>query len=176
MLIQVKSLCLSYQFPSFPCFPSLPPKQSTHPPPVDLTATILGVKTELPIYLSAVAMCGMGHADGEIAWTKAAGEEGIMFMVPNLSSKPFEKIIEPALDEQALMYGKKREARERGGSGVSRVAFRKRARSCPLIFEFVHVLVPCISPTYHCSLPSHRFLTSHWSPPFASLVASPHCS
>ena len=85
---------------------------------MDLTATILGVKTELPIYLSAVAMCGMGHADGEIAWTKAAGEEGIMFMVPNLSSKPFEKIIEPALDEQALMYGKKGRREKEEGRGV----------------------------------------------------------
>jgi L-lactate dehydrogenase (cytochrome) len=48
---------------------------------------------QLPIYLSAVAMCGMGHEDGEIAWVRAAERAGVVFMVPNLSSKEFEDIL-----------------------------------------------------------------------------------
>jgi len=59
---------------------------------VDMRTSILGVPCSMPLYLSAVAMCGMGHSDGEIAWTKAAGEEDIVFMVPNLSSKDFDDI------------------------------------------------------------------------------------
>jgi L-lactate dehydrogenase (cytochrome) len=38
-------------------------------------------------------MCGMGHADGECSWARAAGAAGIIFMVPNLSSRPFEEIL-----------------------------------------------------------------------------------
>ena len=60
---------------------------------VDMSSKILGMPTSIPLYLSAVAMCGMGHADGEVAWTRAAGETGVVFMVPNLSSKKFEDIV-----------------------------------------------------------------------------------
>ena len=59
---------------------------------VDMSSKILGIKTSMPLYLSAVAMCGMGHEDGEVAWTKAAGEQDIVFMVPNLSSKDIKTI------------------------------------------------------------------------------------
>ena len=40
--------------------------------------------------VSAVAMCGLGHDDGEVAWTKAAGREGVNFMVPSLASRSLE--------------------------------------------------------------------------------------
>ena len=60
---------------------------------VDTSTTILGTKCATPVYLSAVAMCGMGHVDGECAWTKAAGEENAIFMVPNLNSKGFSNIV-----------------------------------------------------------------------------------
>ena len=35
----------------------------------------------------------MGHVEGECAWTKAAGEENAIFMVPNLNSKGFSNIV-----------------------------------------------------------------------------------
>ena len=35
----------------------------------------------------------MGHADGEVAWARAAGNENTVFMVPNLNSKGFDTII-----------------------------------------------------------------------------------
>ena len=38
-------------------------------------------------------MCGMGHEDGELAWVRAAERTGVVFMVPNLSSKEFEDIL-----------------------------------------------------------------------------------
>jgi L-lactate dehydrogenase (cytochrome) len=60
---------------------------------VDVSTKILGTASTLPVYLSAVAMCGMGHPEGECAWTGAAGNFGNIFMVPNLSSKPFSEIV-----------------------------------------------------------------------------------
>lgn len=60
---------------------------------IDVSTTILGTKSRIPVYLSAVAMCGMGHPDGECSWTRAAGESDAIFMVPNLSSKPFAEIV-----------------------------------------------------------------------------------
>ena len=60
---------------------------------VDVSTNILGTASTLPVYLSAVAMCGMGHPEGECSWTGAAGNFGNIFMVPNLSSKPFSEIV-----------------------------------------------------------------------------------
>lgn len=60
---------------------------------VDTSCTILGSPSGTPVYLSAVAMCGMGHEDGELAWARAAGNENAIFMVPNLNSKGFGKIV-----------------------------------------------------------------------------------
>jgi|EP01047_Picozoa_sp_COSAG01_P031295 L-lactate dehydrogenase (cytochrome) len=60
---------------------------------VDTRTSILGHQFSLPVYLSAVAMCGLGHADGEIGWVRAAARAGALFMVPNLSSKSFEDIL-----------------------------------------------------------------------------------
>eukprot|EP00939_MAST-03C_sp_MAST-3C-sp1_P000593 g593.t1 len=72
---------------------------------VDMRTSILGVPCSMPLYLSAVAMCGMGHSEGEIAWTKAAGEEDIVFMVPNLSSKGFDEITNARVKKsQPLMF------------------------------------------------------------------------
>eukprot|EP01065_Artemidia_motanka_P050014 TRINITY_DN8459_c0_g1_i1.p1 TRINITY_DN8459_c0_g1~~TRINITY_DN8459_c0_g1_i1.p1 ORF type:complete len:765 (+),score=207.80 TRINITY_DN8459_c0_g1_i1:72-2297(+) len=60
---------------------------------VDTTATILGTKCPMPVFYSAVAMCGMGHSDGEVAWMRSAGEAGIIFMFPNLSSRSYDDIV-----------------------------------------------------------------------------------
>ena len=35
----------------------------------------------------------MGHADGEVAWTRAAGNEGTVYMFPNLNSRGFDTIV-----------------------------------------------------------------------------------
>lgn len=54
---------------------------------VDLTSQILGATAAAPLFLSACAMCGMGHEDGELAWAESAAALNIPFMSPNLSSK-----------------------------------------------------------------------------------------
>ena len=72
---------------------------------VDTTTTILGAKCATPVYLSAVAMCGMGHKDGECAWMRAAGEEDAIFMVPNLNSKGFDTIVNSRISpDQPLWF------------------------------------------------------------------------
>ena len=60
---------------------------------VKTETTLLGTKADFPVYLSAVAMCGMGHEEGEKAWMVAANASKIPFMIPNLSSKPFDEIV-----------------------------------------------------------------------------------
>jgi L-lactate dehydrogenase (cytochrome) len=60
---------------------------------VDTTCTILGTPSPLPLFLSAVAMCGMGHTDGELAWVRAAADTGVIFMVPNFSSRSFDEVL-----------------------------------------------------------------------------------
>eukprot|EP00756_Hemistasia_phaeocysticola_P036454 Hpha_TRINITY_DN16643_c0_g5::TRINITY_DN16643_c0_g5_i1::g.181881::m.181881/K00101/lldD; L-lactate dehydrogenase (cytochrome) len=71
---------------------------------VDMKTTMLGTPTPFPVYLSAVAMCGMGHQDGECAWMRAAGTVGVPFMIPNLSSKSFEDICAAAQPGQEFWY------------------------------------------------------------------------
>jgi isopentenyl diphosphate isomerase/L-lactate dehydrogenase-like FMN-dependent dehydrogenase len=60
---------------------------------ISIGSEILGHATKFPVYLSAVAMCGMGHAKGEVSWVQAAARAGVVFMVPNLSSKSFDDIL-----------------------------------------------------------------------------------
>jgi L-lactate dehydrogenase (cytochrome) len=60
---------------------------------VNTACSILGSPSMMPVYLSAVAMCGMGHNDGECAWARAAYAKNLIFMVPNLSSRSFEEIL-----------------------------------------------------------------------------------
>eukprot|EP01061_Rhynchopus_euleeides_P040971 TRINITY_DN7080_c0_g1_i1.p1 TRINITY_DN7080_c0_g1~~TRINITY_DN7080_c0_g1_i1.p1 ORF type:complete len:772 (+),score=379.67 TRINITY_DN7080_c0_g1_i1:49-2316(+) len=67
-------------------------------------ASLLGSPSDFPVYLSAVAMCGMGHEDGECAWMTAAKEAGVPFMVPNLSSKPLDDILGVKAEGQDAWY------------------------------------------------------------------------
>lgn len=60
----------------------------------DMTTTILGHKTSMPMMLSAVAMCKLGHPEGETAWNKGASREGIIYMVPTLSGCSFQQIVD----------------------------------------------------------------------------------
>ena len=71
----------------------LKPRVMVNVKEVETKTTILGSSTDFPVYLSAVAMCGMGHEDGEVAWMRAAAEAEVPFMIPNLSSKPFGEIV-----------------------------------------------------------------------------------
>ena len=71
---------------------------------VDTSSTILGAPVSMPVYLSAVAMCGMGHKDGECSWMRAAARENVVFMVPNLSSRSFTEILEARGEGQIVHF------------------------------------------------------------------------
>ena len=49
-------------------------------------------------------MCGLGHDDGELAWVRAAGNEGVHFMLPSLASTPFLEMTGAATLGQTLFF------------------------------------------------------------------------
>jgi L-lactate dehydrogenase (cytochrome) len=71
---------------------------------IDMRTTILGHPSSIPVYLSAVAMCGLGHPDGEVAWTKAAGAEEVIFMLPTLASTSFDDMTGARIEGQTLFF------------------------------------------------------------------------
>lgn len=71
---------------------------------IDMRTTIQGFDSAFPLYLSAAAMCKLGHPDGECSWTRAAASEGIIQMVPTLSSCAFEDIVEAKVEGQVLFF------------------------------------------------------------------------
>ena len=71
---------------------------------VDPSTTVLGHHSSLPVYLSAVAMCGLGHADAELAWVRAAAAERVVYMLPSLASTPFKAMTGARADDQALFF------------------------------------------------------------------------
>ena len=71
---------------------------------IDMSSEILGHRVALPLYLSAAAMCKLGHPDGETAWTRAAGSEGIIQMIPTLSSCALEDIMDARIEGQTVFF------------------------------------------------------------------------
>ncbi|KAF9268560.1 glyoxylate dehydrogenase [Marasmius fiardii PR-910] len=69
---------------------------------VDWSTTILGHKSSLPVYISATALGKLGHPEGELNLTRAAGKHGVIQMIPTLASCSFDEIIDAALPEQPL--------------------------------------------------------------------------
>ncbi|KAG6876629.1 hypothetical protein C0992_012205 [Termitomyces sp. T32_za158] len=69
---------------------------------VDWSTTILGQKSSLPVYISATALGKLGHADGELNLTRAAGRYGVIQMIPTLASCSFDEIVDAALPRQPL--------------------------------------------------------------------------
>jgi len=47
----------------------------------------------MPLYLTATALAGLAHKDGELAVTRAAYTSGVIYMVPTLSSVSLEDIL-----------------------------------------------------------------------------------
>ncbi|KAJ8520449.1 hypothetical protein ONZ45_g2736 [Pleurotus djamor] len=69
---------------------------------VDWSTTILGKKSSLPVYISATALGKLGHPDGELNLTRAAGKHGVIQMIPTLASCSFDEIIDAAVPGQPL--------------------------------------------------------------------------
>lgn len=71
---------------------------------VDISTTMLGVKTSAPFYCSAAAQARLGHPDGEIGITKGCGAEGIIQMISSASSCSFDDIADAAKPEQSQWF------------------------------------------------------------------------
>ncbi|KJA28895.1 hypothetical protein HYPSUDRAFT_61731 [Hypholoma sublateritium FD-334 SS-4] len=69
---------------------------------VDWSTTILGSKSSLPVYISATALGKLGHPDGELNLTRAAGKHGVIQMIPTLASCSFDEIVDAAQPGQPL--------------------------------------------------------------------------
>jgi len=53
---------------------------------IDISSTILGLPSSAPFYVTATALGKLAHPDGECAITRACFAEGIVQMIPTLSS------------------------------------------------------------------------------------------
>ena len=69
---------------------------------IDMSHEILGVKTSLPIYISAMALGKLGHPDGELNLTRAAGKTDIIQMISTFASFTFDEIVDAAAPGQSL--------------------------------------------------------------------------
>ncbi|KAG7091144.1 hypothetical protein E1B28_010198 [Marasmius oreades] len=84
---------------------------------VDLSSTILGHKTSMPIYITATALGKLGHPDGELNLTRAAANYNVIQMIPTLASCSFDEIVDNAKPDQVqflqLYVNKDREITKR---------------------------------------------------------------
>merc|ERR1719352_677162 len=60
---------------------------------IDLTTTLLGCASSLPLYFTATALGKLAHQDGEVAITRAAGKAGVAYMLPTLSSYTLDEML-----------------------------------------------------------------------------------
>jgi len=61
---------------------------------IDMTTSILGVKSSLPLYFSATALGKLADDDGERAISRAAAQTGVIYMLPTLSSYTLDEMLE----------------------------------------------------------------------------------
>lgn len=61
---------------------------------IDMTTSILGVKTSIPLYFSATALGKLAHDDGELAISRAAAKTDVIYMLPTLSSYSLDEMLE----------------------------------------------------------------------------------
>jgi len=84
---------------------------------VDWSTTILGQKSAMPVYITATALGKLGHPDGELNLTRAAGKLGIIQMIPTLASCSFDELVDAAVEGQTqfmqLYVNKDRSATKR---------------------------------------------------------------
>lgn len=81
---------------------------------IDYSTSILGYKTSMPIYITATALGKLGHPEGEVALTRAAGKHNVIQMVrsqpyltrthqmqiPTLASCSFDEMVDAAIPGQ----------------------------------------------------------------------------
>lgn len=67
---------------------------------VDISTTMLGVKTDAPFYCSAAALAQLGHPDGELSISRGCGTENVIQMISSTASYPLEDILDVELPGQ----------------------------------------------------------------------------
>ncbi|KAN0130821.1 glycolate oxidase [Lactarius tabidus] len=71
---------------------------------VDMSTSILGYASSMPIYISATALGKLGHPDGELNLTRAAAKRGVIQMIPTLSSCSFDELVDAAQPGQVQFF------------------------------------------------------------------------
>ena len=61
---------------------------------IDMTTSILGVKSSLPLYFTATALGKLAHDDGELAISRAAAKTDVIYMLPTLSSYTLAEMLD----------------------------------------------------------------------------------
>ncbi|THH06540.1 hypothetical protein EW145_g4020 [Phellinidium pouzarii] len=69
---------------------------------VDFSHTIMGCKSSMPFYISAMALGKLGHPDGELCLTRAAGKHNVIQMISTFASFTFDEIVDAAAPGQKL--------------------------------------------------------------------------
>lgn len=71
---------------------------------IDLSTTMLGAKTSIPVYVTATALGKLGHPEGEVCLTRASGKHDIIQMIPTLASCSFDEIMDAADGDQIQWF------------------------------------------------------------------------
>lgn len=74
---------------------------------VDMTTSILGVKSSFPLYFSATALGKLADDEGELAISRAAAASDVVYMLPTLSSYSLDEMLEvrqPGQTQFAQLY------------------------------------------------------------------------
>ncbi|KAJ3030860.1 UNVERIFIED_CONTAM: hypothetical protein HDU68_007503 [Siphonaria sp. JEL0065] len=59
---------------------------------INTATTLIGSKTSFPLYISGCALGKLGHPEGEVLLTRAAGTRGVIQMIPMLSSCSLDEL------------------------------------------------------------------------------------
>lgn len=71
---------------------------------IDMSTSILGFQSSMPLYISATALGKLGHPEGEVVLTRAAGVENIIQMCPTLASCSLEDMTSARTPQQTQFF------------------------------------------------------------------------
>ncbi|KAI8821380.1 FMN-dependent dehydrogenase-domain-containing protein [Fimicolochytrium jonesii] len=98
---------------------------------INFETTILGYPSSAPFYMTATALGKLGHMEGELALTRAAGKSKIIHMLPTLSSFSLDEMTAVRGPDQVqffqLYVNKDRKITER-------IVKQAEARGCKALF------------------------------------------
>lgn len=69
---------------------------------IDLSTQVLGFDCALPLYISATALGKLAHPEGETALTRAAHAQGVLQMIPTLSSCSLDEMLDARAPGQVV--------------------------------------------------------------------------